>query len=102
MSFQETAKYMDAKPIEIEDGHIFIAPPSVMDTAGTASVVVVCKKHKLVPIPVEYSFLTQMFTEYGLVDAATKALKQCAGCLHEKEYETSRFPNAGGPGGAEL
>jgi hypothetical protein len=97
MSYESYAKYMDAKPIEFNDGHIFIAPPSVADPASTGSVVVVCKKHGGKPIPVEYSFLTRIFTEYGLVDAAAEALKQCDGCVHERGHEITRFPE-----GSEL
>jgi hypothetical protein len=89
-------RYLEAKPIDFEDGHIFIASPSVADPASFAAAMVVCKKHKGKPIPVNYSFLTN-FTQGGLVDAAAEALKQCDGCVHERGHETTRFPE-----GSEL
>jgi len=97
MSFSNLAKYMDAKPIEFADGHIFFAPPTVADPAFAGRVAVVCKKHKGAMIPVEYSFFTRTFTQLGLVDAAIEALKNCEGCQHERAHQTTRFPE-----GSEL
>ena len=98
MSYELYSKYMDAKPIEFNDGHIFVAPASVADPTSNSSVVVICKKHKGKPIPVDYSFFTRNFTKGGLVDAAIDALKSlCEGCIHERGHKTTRFPE-----GAEL
>lgn len=98
MSFEPYMKYLDSPRIEFEEGHVFIAGPSVMDPASSASAVVVCKKHKGKPIPVEYSFLTTRFiSKGGIVDAAIEALKNCDGCQHERGHQTTRFPE-----GSEL
>jgi hypothetical protein len=59
-----------------------------------------CDKHPGIFIQIYFSDF--MVETGGLADAASRALESCVGCEHERAYATSRWPNAGEPGGAEL
>ncbi len=98
MSFQVTKEYATA-PTPIKGGKYF-SFTSVSDPYG--SFYVVCDKHpeKYIPVPCKFSMSKD--STLMLEDNFQEALQTCEGCVDERAHLTSRWPNAGMPGGAEL
>lgn len=71
---------------------------SCLDPYGWYSIE--CEKHPGKQIKID--FLWSMEGENTLIDMAHEALKKCEGCVEIKTHLSSRWPNAGEPGGAEL
>lgn len=78
-------------------GGTVIIRPSVSDPAGLGNVV--CDKHPRIFIPLSNA---DLMSNKGVVELAEQALATCGGCLDVEAHKTSRWPNAGEPGGAEL
>ncbi len=91
-----TKEYVTA-PTLIRGGRYF-SFTSAFDPYG--GFYVECEKHpgKRISVPFEWS----MNEHPTLEDNLQKALQTCEGCVSEKAYLTTRWPNAGEPGGAEL
>lgn len=96
MSFIATKEYATA-PTPIKGGKYF-AFTSVSDPYG--GFYVQCDKHseKLIPVPLKWS----MGEHPTLEDNILEALETCEGCVEERSYLITRWPDAGMPGGAEL
>src|SRR5260370_39456599 len=98
MNFQVPKKYATA-PTPIKGGKYF-SFTSASDPYG--SFYVVCDKHPEKHIPVSCKFSMSEDSTLTLEDNFQEALQTCEGCTDERAHLTSRWPNAGMPGGAEL
>ncbi len=96
MSFIPTKEYATV-PTPINGGRYF-SFTSASDPYG--SFYVECDKHpgKKIPVPMKWS----MNEHPTLEDNLYEALRSCEGCVDEQAHLTSRWPNPGMPGGAEL
>lgn len=85
------------QPTPINGGRYF-SFTSAADPYG--SFYVECDKHpgKKIAVPFRWS----MKDDITLLDNLYAALETCEGCVDEKAHLSSRWPNAGMPGGAEL
>lgn len=72
---------------------------SVSDPYGWYSIE--CEKHPGKQIKIDFLWSWGV-EENTLIDMAEEALKKCEGCAEASAYLSSRWPNAGEPGGAEL
>ncbi len=96
MSFTFTKQYATI-PTPIKGGRYFLFT-SVSDPYG--SFYVECDKHPEKRIPVLFKW--SMENTPTLEDNILEALETCEGCVDDRAHLTSRWPNAGMPGGAEL
>lgn len=96
MSYISQKEYA-TQPTKINGGTYFACAPAA-DPYG--SFYVVCDKHpeKRILVPFKWS----MEEHPTLEDNLYEALQTCEGCTDERAHLTSRWPNAGMPGGAEL
>lgn len=83
---------------KLDGGRLIMAPPSIMDPGGLIHAVWICDKHPHLQTAISFN---ELYLLEGAIES-TKFADKCEGCIHEKQYAASRFPNAGEPGGAEL
>ena len=98
MSFKACKQY-STEPTPIKGGKYF-SYTSASDPYG--SFYVVCDKHpeKWITVPCKFSLNDDV--KYTLEDNVLEALETCEGCVEDRSYLITRWPDAGMPGGAEL
>jgi hypothetical protein len=70
---------------------------SALNPEGT--MYVICEKHPTKHIVVPFSMHDDGF---AVGDKILQAFKRCPDCMEVEEWKTTRWPNVGEPGGAEL